>query len=93
MGEFLYSGIGGITAASPGYKKIHIEPLFGKGITWAKTSYNSLNGLIKTEWKLKGNQYELRVSIPPNTTAEVVLPGIKEKKEIGSGDYVFVIKT
>ncbi|RYF93213.1 MAG: alpha-L-rhamnosidase, partial [Chitinophagaceae bacterium] len=91
MGEFLYSGIGGITASTPGYKKIHIEPLIGKGITWAKTSYSSLNGLIKTDWKLKGNKFELKVSIPPNTTAEVVLPGTKEKKEIGSGDYFFEV--
>ena len=41
VGEYLYSVVGGIKPASPGYKTIRIQPVPGLGLTWANTSYNS----------------------------------------------------
>jgi alpha-L-rhamnosidase len=79
-GEYLFGGIGGIRPASPGYKTIVIKPTIRPGLTWANTSYNSIEGLIATEWKQTAQRLTLKVVIPPNTTAAVSVPA----KDIGS---------
>lgn len=74
VGEYLYSAVGGISPASPGYKTILIQPVPGVGLTWANTSYSSTRGLIFTAWTNSGNSFDLDVVIPPNTTAQVYVP-------------------
>jgi alpha-L-rhamnosidase len=73
-GEYLFGGVGGIRPASPGFKQILIQPVIHDGLTWAKTSFDSIHGTIATAWKLKGNHLELTVVVPANTTATVRIP-------------------
>jgi alpha-L-rhamnosidase len=73
-GEYLFGDIGGIRLASPGFKTILIDPVIRDGLTWAKTSYNSIQGPIATEWKRTGDEITLEVTIPANTTATVYVP-------------------
>lgn len=74
VGQYLYSVVGGINPASPGYRTILIQPVPGIGLTWANTSFNSDMGLISTAWTNTGGTFNLSVVIPPNTTAEVYVP-------------------
>ena len=74
VGQYLYSAIGGINPASPGYKTILLQPVPGVGLTWANTSYSSTRGLISTAWTNTGSAFNLNVVIPPNTTAQVWVP-------------------
>jgi alpha-L-rhamnosidase len=74
VGEYLYGGVGGIRADAPGYKKIRIQPVIRAGLTWAKTSYDSIHGKIATAWKVDANKLELDVTIPISTTATVHVP-------------------
>lgn len=74
VGEYLYAYIGGISAATPGYQNILIEPVTGNGLTWANTSFNSVRGTISTAWTNSGGMFNLGVVIPPNTTAQVFVP-------------------
>ncbi|MDB6110130.1 MAG: Alfa-L-rhamnosidase [Pedosphaera sp.] len=74
VGEYLYSAVGGINAASPGYRTIRIQPVPGSGLTSANTSYNSTRGMISTAWTQTGNAFNLDVVIPPNTTAQIFVP-------------------
>jgi alpha-L-rhamnosidase len=73
-GEYLFSNIGGIRPASPGFKTILIEPVIRDGLTWANTSFDSIHGRISTAWKRTGNQLALEILIPANTTATVCIP-------------------
>ena len=73
-GKFLFAGIGGIRPASAGYKTILIDPIIGKGLTWAKASYDSIHGRIATSWKVNGSHFTLDATIPANTTATVCIP-------------------
>ena len=73
-GEYLFGGVGGIRPASPGYKTIQIKPVIGDGLTWAKTSYDSIHGKIATAWKKADGQFTLEVTVPVNTTATVYVP-------------------
>jgi alpha-L-rhamnosidase len=74
VGQYLYSAVGGINPASPGYQTILIQPVVGEGLTWANTSYNSTRGLISTAWTNAGGAFNLAVVIPPNTTAQIEVP-------------------
>ena len=74
VGEYLYGGVGGIQAASPGYKAIVIRPVIGEGLSWAKTAFESIHGRIASDWKREGDRLTMEVTIPANTTATVHVP-------------------
>jgi alpha-L-rhamnosidase len=88
IGAWLYAHVAGIQAAEPGYKKIRIAPQPGGGLTWAKATLNTLYGKISSDWKLEGDALSLTVTVPPNTTCEVVLPG-GAVHHVGPGTYSF----
>jgi alpha-L-rhamnosidase len=76
-GQWMYDTIGGIglDPEHPGYKHILIHPRPGGGVRWARCSYDSQYGPIKTDWKLADDKrFTLRVTIPPNTTSTVFMP-------------------
>ncbi|MEO6328096.1 MAG: family 78 glycoside hydrolase catalytic domain [Ginsengibacter sp.] len=81
--EWFYKSLLGINAAAPGFKKIVIKPQPAV-LTWAKGSYQSIYGEIKSEWKKDSAAFRLKVTIPVNTTAEVWLPA-KENKIVTEG--------
>jgi alpha-L-rhamnosidase len=68
--EWFYKSLLGLNAAAPGFKKIIIKPQPAE-LTWAKGSYQSMYGLIESDWKKTDSSFELRVNIPVNTTAEI----------------------
>lgn len=79
-GEWIFATLAGIDTDGPGFKKLIIRPTPGKGIDWAKASYESINGRISTSWKTENGKLSLDVMIPANTTATVHVPA----KEAGS---------
>jgi alpha-L-rhamnosidase len=87
-GEFLFGGIGGIRSASAGYKTIIIDPVVVNGLTWAKTSYDSIRGPIATDWKIKGGKLVLDVTVPANTKATVYIPSTGPADVTESGSAV-----
>jgi len=91
-GEYLFGGIGGIKPASPGYKTIQIKPIIRNGLTWAKTSYDSINGKIATAWKSEGQRLTLEVVVPANTTATVFIPTKSAENIMESGKVVARVK-
>jgi len=72
--QWFFEGLGGIAPGSASFKKIIIKPAIVGDLTWVKASYNSMHGLIATHWIRKGNNLELNVEIPANTTATVYVP-------------------
>jgi alpha-L-rhamnosidase len=93
VGEFLYRDIAGIDAGAPGFKKIIIRPHVDPRLTYARASYKSIRGEIKSEWRLDPttHQLTLNVTVPPNTSATVYVPtkdGERVEK-VASGEYTF----
>ena len=80
--EWFYSGIGGIKQDenSYAYKNIIIEPEIVGSITHARTTFESPNGTILTDWKKEENQFELLVEIPVNSSANIYLPCLDSSK-------------
>lgn len=94
--EWLYSGLAGIQQQEGdfGFKRIRIEPELVDGMDWVNASYQSINGEVKVHWKKAENDVNLTVTIPANTTAQVLLPvkdlsGIRESgKAIGNDQHI-----
>ncbi len=74
VGEWLYDTVAGIDTDGPAFKKISIRPQPGGDLTYAKASYNSIHGLIASEWRLEDGLFQLNVRIPVNTSATVYIP-------------------
>lgn len=76
IGEWLYRVVAGLDLdeSEPGYKRILLRPRPDSGLNFAKATYKSAYGLIRSDWRV-GDEgavtYEFEV--PPNTTAEVRL--------------------
>lgn len=95
--EWLYSGLCGIgqDPKSIAFAQIQIKPQPVGDISSASGSYHSIYGWIKTSWVKKGNNFELKVSIPANTAATIYLPANEQYQQplkVGSGDYSYVVK-
>jgi alpha-L-rhamnosidase len=87
--EWFYEDLAGIRPLEPGYRKIEIAPRIpSDGLDFVKASYDSVRGTIAVAWQRTPAGVELDVTIPPNTTARVVLGA--ETSEVGSGRYRFV---
>lgn len=93
VNAWFIKSLGGINVSEDAiaFEKILIKPSFIDDLKFVKASHKSSKGLITSEWTQDEDQIILRVSIPANTTATVVLPN-GETQEIGSGEKVFNVK-
>ncbi len=76
IGDWMYSTITGIkpVAEKPGYKHIMIAPEPSDSLDYARAEYDCLYGTIKSGWeKADDGHYRYSITVPPNTTASVVL--------------------
>ncbi len=104
--EWVYRRMAGINTNpdSPGFKKIIISPIFDRSgkINHIKGEYLSVYGKIESEWTINNNLATLKVTVPANTTARIILPDKAVFKtvpgnddhtsvEVGSGVHEFTI--
>jgi alpha-L-rhamnosidase len=84
--EWFYGDLAGIAPdpAGPGFKRILIKPEPVGDVRWARASFDSVRGEIVSDWKRSGDTFTLRVVIPANTTATVVLPA-KSARQVTEG--------
>ena len=94
VSEWFYKWLGGIQPDSEaiGFDKIIIRPQIASGLEWVKSDYNSVKGLIKSDWTVKNGIFKLHVIIPPNSTAIVHLPTSDAEKNKESGKLISNIK-
>ncbi|MBC8134508.1 MAG: family 78 glycoside hydrolase catalytic domain [Fibrella sp.] len=75
VGEWIYSGVGGIDTDGPAWSKITVRPQIVGELRHAEVKYNSLRGWVETKWvKATDGGLTLDVTIPANTTATVYVP-------------------
>ena len=69
--------LGGIQVSDDaiGADRILIKPQVGHGLTWVKASHQSIRGKIESNWTVTDKGTEFDIVIPPDTTAEIELPG------------------
>ena len=90
VADWLHRTVGGLAPAAPGYRRIRIAPVPGGGLSWASSRHRTPYGLAEVSWRIDNGSMALDALVPPNTTAEVVLPGVAAPREplrVGSGRH------
>ncbi len=89
--EWFYHDVAGIQPdpAAPGFGHVIIRPAPVGDLTWARASYDSVRGPISVHWQREGRDLTLAVTLPPNTTATIQVPGEPNAREVGSGSHHF----
>lgn len=60
---------------SPAYRRFRVAPVPGGELTWVRARLDSPYGPIESEWRITSDErFELQVTIPPGTTADIELP-------------------
>ncbi len=74
--EWFYTGLGGIyqTDSSVAYSNIIIAPKPVGNIKWVNCSYNSIKGVISSDWKIEANTFKIKLEIPNGTLAKIIIP-------------------
>jgi alpha-L-rhamnosidase len=92
VGEWLFRYLAGIDIASApagvGYQRLVIAPRpmpYHAELTWVKATYETLHGLVVSEWRNAPDRFELRVQIPANTRATIRLPTTSMKRVTVNG--------
>lgn len=90
IGAYLYQILGGIRPAEPGFKKVLLKPAMVGDLTFVNTHHDGPYGRIVSNWRKENGQFILDATIPPNSSATVVLPD-GSSREVGSGVHQFAI--
>ncbi len=93
VGKWLYASVAGLDfdPEAPGYRRLLIKPVPGKGLGRASASLDTLRGRASVAWKVEGDALQLDVQLPPNTTGRVVLPD-GTAHEVAAGKHAFSSK-
>jgi alpha-L-rhamnosidase len=76
VGAWLYSGAAGIQLdeAHPGYKHFTLAPQFTSRLTYVRALLNTPYGVISSHWHAENDRMVYDVTVPPNTSADLLLP-------------------
>lgn len=88
--SWLYESVLGIKrcAKYPGYKHFILQPEF-ETFRYAKGGIDTPHGRIESAWEREGSQIHYTCTIPPNTSARVILAA--EEQLLGSGTYEMTV--
>ena len=92
ISAWLYKGPGGIKPdpAHPGFKNILLEPHFVAGLDSFSASHTGPYGEINSSWKRMGDEIVYTVTIPPGSTASLMLQ--EKMRQLTSGTYHFTVR-
>ncbi|HEY4789700.1 MAG TPA: family 78 glycoside hydrolase catalytic domain [Bacteroidales bacterium] len=84
---WFYEDLAGIKTNSehPGFSEIVMKPSVIDGLNFVNASYQSIHGLIKSEWRKKPGVFTWKITVPGNTKAIVYIPAGSEKEVSENG--------
>ncbi len=85
IGDWMYRVSAGIETAGAGYKHIIIQPHPTGKLTYSKATFESSYGTIASGWERKDGKVIVKVKIPANTTATIILPASDQNKVTETG--------
>jgi alpha-L-rhamnosidase len=76
IGAWFIQGVGGIRIdeKSPGFRHFLLKPAVVGDLTFARTRYNSIHGIIVSNWRIQDGALNVEVTVPPGTSATLYLP-------------------
>ncbi|MBI5766626.1 MAG: family 78 glycoside hydrolase catalytic domain [Verrucomicrobia bacterium] len=87
VGEWLYRHVAGIELdpARPGFQHFVLRPFVDGGLGFARASYRTLHGEIRSEWRRDGDTLKWAITVPPNCTARVCIPSDPDTVVVSDG--------
>ena len=71
---WFYKYLAGIRCASPGWRKIRLEPPLIDGLTWARASVETIRGTVSAAWNRSEDEFRLKVVVPASAQARIGIP-------------------
>jgi alpha-L-rhamnosidase len=90
VADWLHRVVAGLAPAAAGYRQISIRPQPIAGLTSASAHHLTPYGPASVKWQCEGSDLIVTAEIPPNTTAEVTLPG-QDQFIVGSGRHSWTV--
>jgi alpha-L-rhamnosidase len=87
--RWLYENVAGLRPGDAGYRRFVVRPDATVGVTWAKTSVETVRGRAAVEWSRTGAGFAMTVDVPFGATAEVHVPGERRPRTVGAGRHRF----
>lgn len=72
--EWMMGELAGIDRAAPGFDRVRVAPRPIDGINRAAASMMTRHGKLACSWRIEGGNLHADITVPPNTTAEIILP-------------------
>ena len=87
IGAWFIEGIGGIRVdeKAAGFRHFFLKPAPVGGLTFARTSYKSVHGMIVSNWRIENGNLHMDATVPPGTSATLYLPSSAPEAVTESG--------
>ena len=86
--QWLFDTVAGIRP--DGENRFVIRPIPGGTLTDAKASYQSIYGLVESSWEKRDGKTVFTVTVPVNTTAQLLLPD-GSSRSLAAGSYTYTV--
>lgn len=76
VGEWFYQVVGGIRnmPGKTAYSEFIVNPQIPKGVTWAKSSIESPQGMISVDWQLSKEKMKTDIQVPNGSRCQFIVP-------------------
>jgi len=75
IAAWLLQHVAGIKPLQPGYEQIEFRPALVGDLTFARATVPTVRGPVTSEWSRHGHTFHWKISVPPNSSATVYVPG------------------
>jgi alpha-L-rhamnosidase len=84
---WLYEDIAGIKTlqSAPGFSSMIMKPRMTDSLGFVDASYQSVQGLVRSDWTTQGGRFHWDITLPPNTEALVYVP-VSPDGKVTEGD-------
>jgi alpha-L-rhamnosidase len=89
IGDWMYRISAGLETMSPGYRHLIIQPHPTEKLGYSKATFESSYGTVASGWERKDGKTIVKVKIPVNTTATIILPAGSQDKVTEGGNSPF----
>jgi alpha-L-rhamnosidase len=89
---WFYQDIAGIKTANAGFKQLIMQPAIIKGLDSVNASYQTVYGVVKSNYTNTKSSFNWHVTIPPNSSALVYVPAKNIDEVTEGGKKISAIK-
>ncbi|WP_350353420.1 alpha-L-rhamnosidase C-terminal domain-containing protein [Microbacterium sp. A8/3-1] len=93
VADWLHRTVAGLAAAEPGYRRLRIAPRPLTALSYASARHETPYGTASVAWRREGDEIVVTATVPPNTTAEVSVPGAPPSVGAGTHEWRYLAPT